>query len=106
MLQGVNKQKCPSCQDRIHTFFAILLYSSTKSFRSLISSVSDSPPRSPLVEVHVALLWTPLEVFLAGKDKRVKDDDAEGLGRRSGVWSSRDVLMSVVIRGKRGAQWQ
>lgn len=38
----------------VHTFFASLLYSSTKSSRFAISSVSDT--KSPLFEVQVALL--------------------------------------------------
>lgn len=50
----------------IHTFFASLLYSSTKSSRFAISSVSDI--KSPLFEVQVALLWRPLDVFLTGTD--------------------------------------
>lgn len=77
-----------------HTFFAILLYSSIKLWRSPISSVSDKPPRSPLVDVHVALLRTPLDVLLTGRDKRAQDA-AEGLGCNSGVIASRDALMFV-----------
>jgi hypothetical protein len=50
----------------VHTFFASLLYSSTKSSRFATSSVSDI--KSPLFEVQVALLWRPLDVFLTGTD--------------------------------------
>lgn len=79
-----------------HTFLAILLYSSMNSCRSPISSVSDRPPRSPLVEVHVALLRTPLEVLLTGRDRRAREAAAKGLGCRSGVTASRDALMFIL----------
>lgn len=87
-----------------HAFLAILLYSSIKVWRSPISSVSDRLPRSPLVDVHVALLRTPLDVLLTGRDKRA-EEAAEGLGCRSGVTASRDALMLVASEG-RGAQRQ
>lgn len=78
-----------------HTFFASLLYSSTKSSRFAISSVSDI--KSPLFEVQVALLWRPLDVFLTGTDSLPWYPVTDGLGCRSGVESSRDAL--IVAKG-------
>lgn len=61
--------------------------------------MSDSWPRSPLVEVHVALLWTPLEDFVwTGRDNLASEDDADGLGCRSGVWDRDGLMFLVVIR--------
>lgn len=87
------------------TFFASLLYSSVKLSRSPISSVSDRLPRSPLVDVHVALLWMPLEVLWVGRDKRARDEAAEGRGCRSGVMVSREALMFTLCETG-GAQQQ
>lgn len=56
------------------------------------------------MEVHVALLWKPLEVF-TGMDILASEDDADGLGCRSGV-CARDGLMFWAIRENDGAQWQ
>lgn len=67
--------------------------------------MSDSIPRSPLVEVHVALLWKPLDVFWTGIDILASEDDAEGLGCRSGVWDL-DGLIFWAIEESEGTHWQ
>lgn len=90
-------QRTPEIKETRRTFWASLLYSATNSSRSRISSVSDIPPKSPLVEVHVALLRTPLELLLTGSAKREKEaEEVDGLGWRSGVTICRESLVILI----------
>lgn len=93
-----------SSAENERTFFASLLYSSTNALRSSMSSASDIRPISPLVDVQVALLDTPLERLGSGKVNRPgagetdENLDCCGCWRSSDDGAARDALIVFLER--------